>query len=312
MADNGTDLESHSEFLEPQALIHASEFAQLIDSERKASDMRKQSEMQLAKFACDFGSISKRNKSQQRALEIANFQLKHYISEIEENNAALTVAYQGTICCLALAADFKDRNTGEHIVRMSRYAAFLALRCGFPVEEAEDILHASPMHDIGKIGVPGIILTKPGALDQNEREAIEKHTIFGGEILRGASSKVLDLARVIALTHHERWDGKGYPKGLSKADIPKVGRIAALADVLDALTMERPYKKAMSFDRAKDIIKQDRACAFDPQITDIFLENIDSFKHIKKEVESQELKYPKIEMLDHSKTGFMEWLCSMS
>ena len=312
MADNKTDLEDQSELLEQQALIYAKELAKSVNSERKAYEMLKQSEMQLEKFASDFGGISKRNKRQRKALEIANFQLNHYITEIEESNKALTVAYQGTICCLALAADFKDQHTGEHIVRMSRYTAFLALRCGFSVEEAEDILNASPMHDIGKIGIPDAILNKPGALDQSERAIIEKHTLFGGEILRGASSKVLDLARVIALTHHERWDGKGYPKGLSKADIPKVGRITALADVLDALTMERPYKEAMAFDLAADIIKKDRACSFDPEVVDVFLDNIDTLIHIKNEVESQELKYPKIEILDHNKTGFVEWLRSMN
>ncbi len=310
--DKKDNLPSESELLEKQALIYARELCSLVRSERVATEMLKQSEMQLAKFASDFSGVSKANKRKQKALDIADFQLKHYISSIEEKNIALTSAYQGTISCLALAADFKDQHTGEHIVRMSRYTAFLALRCGYSISEAEDILNASPMHDIGKIGIPDAILNKPDHLNPDERKVIEKHTIYGEEILRGAGSKAVELARTIALTHHERWDGKGYPYGLSKTDIPKVGRVAALADVFDALTMKRPYKKAMSFKSAITIIKKERGCLFDPEIVDVFLENITSFEYIKQEVEGQESKFDKIEILDHNKTGFVEWLAGMA
>jgi HD-GYP domain-containing protein (c-di-GMP phosphodiesterase class II) len=312
MTENMNNSENPSDLLDRQALIYAKELSAMVSSERRATEMLKQAEKQLAIFANDFGDVSKKNKDQNHALEIADFQLRHYISSIEEKNAALVEAYQGTICCLALAADFKDRFTGDHIVRMSRYSAFLALRCGFSIKEAEQILHASTMHDIGKIGVPDAILSKPGPLTFEERAQVEKHTVYGGEILRGANSRTLDLAREIALTHHERWDGKGYPSGLSRTDIPKVGRVTAIADVLDALTMKRPYKEAMSFDSAMDIIKREKALMFDPTMVDILEENLDTFKNIKEEVEAQELAYSKIDILNHDKTGFAEWLASVA
>jgi len=312
MAEDMNNLESPDNLLNRQALIYAKELSAMVNSERRATQMLKQAEEQLVKYATDFSNISKKNRDQNHALEIANFQLKHYITSIEDKNAALAEAYQGTITCLALAADFKDHCTGDHIVRMSRYSAYLSICCGFSVKEATQILNASPMHDIGKIGIPEAILNKPGALSIDEREQIEKHTVYGGEILLAASSRTLDLARKIALTHHERWDGKGYPRGLSGTNIPKVGRIAAIADVLDALTMKRPYKESMSFDTAMNIIKREKGLMFDPSMVDIFIEKIDVFKKIKADIEDQEEKYSKLEILDHNKTGFIGWLSNMT
>jgi putative two-component system response regulator len=311
MDEDMNSLGNSSKYLDRQVLISEKELSELVKSERRAKEMLEETELQLARFAADFGGISRKNKDQNKALEIANFQMKHYISSIEDKNKGLVKANQGTICCLALAADFKDRPTGDHIIRMSRYSAFLALRCGFQINEVENILYASPMHDIGKIGVPDSILSKPGPLNDLERMKVEKHTVWGGEILRGFNSGILELARVIALTHHERWDGRGYPNAISRTDIPEVGRIAALADVLDALTMKRPYKEPMSFETALEVIKRERARMFDPKMVDVLDKNLDVFKFIREEVETQELTFSKMEILNHDKTGFIDWLASI-
>lgn len=173
---------------------------------------------------------------------------------------------------LGRAAEYRDDMTGFHIVRMSRYAQAIARAAGMSDEEAEMLLNASPMHDIGKIGIPDNVLMKPGKLDAEEWKIMQTHVEIGVEILSGSAFELMNMAAEIAQNHHEKWDGSGYPAGLSGNNIPLSGRIVALADVFDALTTERPYKKAWPLDEALDYIKEQSGKHFDPELVDKFLE----------------------------------------
>ena len=191
-------------------------------------------------------------------------------------------AHLETIRCLSVAAEHKDEDTGAHIHRMSRYSAFLAKKINLPENEVALIHKASPMHDVGKIGIPESILFKPAKLDEEEWKVMRQHTEMGRNILSNSSSELLRAGEVIALSHHERWDGAGYPNGLAGEDIHIWGRICAIADVFDALTSERPYKEGFSNEKALGIMIEDRGTHFDPALLDLFIENIDEVVEIQK------------------------------
>ena len=174
-----------------------------------------------------------------------------------------------------------DPDTGAHISRMARTCEMLAERSGLGSPRAEMIRIASPMHDIGKIGVADQILRKPGPLTESEWDEIRKHPVMGAEILAGSDSELLQLGAVIALSHHERWDGNGYPHRLAGESIPIEGRIVALADVFDALTSPRPYKPAFAVDHALDIMRDERGRHFDPTYLDLFLSVVGELVHEK-------------------------------
>ncbi|WP_235818887.1 HD-GYP domain-containing protein [Vreelandella massiliensis] len=171
---------------------------------------------------------------------------------------------------LGLAAEYRDEETGEHILRMSQCCALIARELGWTDAECELILLASPMHDIGKIGIPDRILLKPGKFEPDEWEIMKTHVTIGARMLEGDDSDLLRLARDIALTHHEKWDGSGYPHGTAGEAIPLSGRIAAISDVFDALTSPRPYKRAWSVDEALTLIEENRGKHFDPAVVDAF------------------------------------------
>ena len=182
---------------------------------------------------------------------------------------------------LARAIEYRDSETGMHIIRMSHYSSSLAAHIGLSMSTCEMILTASPLHDIGKIGIPDRILSKPGKLDEEEWEIMKTHTLIGAELLSGSSSELLNMAREITLTHHERWDGTGYPYGLKGEDIPLVGRICGISDVLDALLSDRPYKKAWTLDDAIAEIKRASGHQFDPEVVNKLLEIIPQIEHIR-------------------------------
>jgi CHASE2 domain/HD domain len=172
---------------------------------------------------------------------------------------------------LGAAVESRDHETGDHISRMSRLCHKLALEVGMPRAEADRLRHASAMHDIGKIGIPDLILHKPGKLDPAEWEVMKTHTSMGASILGGSNAPLIQMAETIARTHHERWDGSGYPAGLAGADIPLVGRIVAICDVFDALMSVRPYKHAWTLDAAIDEIRAQSGRHFDPELVEPFV-----------------------------------------
>lgn len=172
---------------------------------------------------------------------------------------------------LGRAAEYRDNETGFHIIRMSQISTLLAQKLGWSTEDCELMLNASPMHDIGKIGIPDAILLKPGKFEPEEWAIMKTHAEIGAELLDGDDSRLLLLAREIALTHHEKWDGSGYPRGLSGTDIPQSGRIVAVADVYDALTSARPYKKPWTTEAAEAYLQENIGTHFDPEIVACFL-----------------------------------------
>jgi putative two-component system response regulator len=183
---------------------------------------------------------------------------------------------------LGRAAEYRDNETGAHILRMSHISALLARELGFADDYVQDILHASPMHDVGKIAIPDNILLKPGKFTPEEWEVMKTHTTLGYEILSGADSKLLNLASEIALHHHEKWDGSGYPKALQGDNIPISCRIVAAADVFDALMSHRPYKQPWSLEDALAYMNAQKGAHFDPEVIDIFNKLTDQIVEIRE------------------------------
>ena len=183
---------------------------------------------------------------------------------------------------LGLAAEYKDNETGLHVIRMSHYARVLGLAAGMHASEAEDLLHAAPMHDVGKIGIPDRILQKPGPLDPDEWKIMQSHATIGGDIIGEHTHGMLAMAREIALGHHEKWDGSGYPCGLAGKAIPLTARIVAVADVFDALTSARPYKEAWTVERAVELLLAQRDKHFEARLVDLFVAELPAIIAIKE------------------------------
>jgi putative two-component system response regulator len=190
---------------------------------------------------------------------------------VAERTAELLETRLEIVRRLGRAAEYRDNETGMHVVRMSRVSRLIALALGSSEADATLLLHAAPMHDIGKIGVPDRVLLKPGKLDADEWQLMRLHTIVGGEIIGQHSSDLMKTAREVALRHHERWDGRGYPDGIAGEAIPLSARIVALADVIDALLSNRPYKVAWSREATLDYVRAERGRHFDPKVVDAFM-----------------------------------------
>ena len=186
---------------------------------------------------------------------------------------------------LARAAEYRDWETGAHIVRVAWYARIIARHLGLPEAEQEMLHKAAPMHDVGKIGVPDYILLKPSALDDHEFAAMKQHTTIGHRILSGSRAELLSLSAEIALTHHERWDGTGYPAGRAGEEIPLAGRIVAVADTFDALTSNRPYKREWPSAMAWSCVLQKAGTQFDPAC-------VAAFERGQREVEEVQRSFP--------------------
>jgi len=188
---------------------------------------------------------------------------------------------------LGMAAEYRDEETGSHILRMSHACALLARAIGWSEAGCDLILNASPMHDIGKIGIPDNILLKPGKFEPHEWEIMKTHAAIGGKLLDGDDSELMRMAREIAVSHHEKWDGSGYPNGLAGEAIPQAGRIAALADVFDALTSVRPYKKAWPIEAAVAYIHENSGKHFDPKLVEAFLQVLPGILKIREHYSEQ-------------------------
>ncbi|BBT17437.1 two-component system response regulator [Metapseudomonas otitidis] len=182
---------------------------------------------------------------------------------------------------LGLAAEYKDNETGLHVIRMSHYSRILARALGWSEADCDDLLNAAPMHDVGKIGIPDAVLRKPGKLDADEWAVMRQHVSIGANIIGEHPSGLLRMAQRIALTHHEKWDGSGYPNGLAGEDIPIEGRIVAIADVFDALTSERPYKQAWPVEEAVAFLREQSGQHFDPDLVELFIQQLPAVLEVK-------------------------------
>jgi two-component system, response regulator RpfG len=203
--------------------------------------------------------------------------------EVRRATAEIFQRERETIMRLARAAEFRDPETGAHIQRMARYSALIAERLGMSRAEVDNILQAAPMHDVGKLGIPDYILLKPGRLNPEEREIMKQHAMIGHDILKDSASLVVQLGASIALSHHEKYDGTGYPGGLAGERIPIEGRIVAVADVFDAITSERPYKRSWPIDEAVAFLREGRGTHFDPVCVDTFFDSLDEVLRIREQ-----------------------------
>lgn len=210
--------------------------------------------------------------------------------EVRKKTQAIVAQAQETVFCLAKAAESRDPETGAHIQRMSHYSRLIARRLGLSTEQQELLLTAAPMHDIGKVGTPDMILLKPGKLDDAEMAVMRQHATIGYQVLSMGSSPLLQAAAEIAYTHHEKFDGSGYPRGLKGDAIPLFGRIVAVADVFDALTSSRPYKTAWTFERARQLLIDGKGSHFDPACVDALLGEWDEALEIKQRFQDEEVK----------------------
>ncbi|MBW3697768.1 two-component system response regulator [Vibrio sp. T187] len=217
----------------------------------------------------------------QTHLSLYNQQQALYL-KVKEQTAEINHSKIEMVKRLGRAAEYKDNETGMHVLRMSHYCHVLALAVGMTMEDADTLREAAPMHDIGKIGIPDAVLLKPGKLDADEWSVMQTHVNIGVDILGDTSgSKLLEMAADVAQSHHEKWNGKGYPNGLSGNDIPLVARIAAVADVFDALTSERPYKKAWTVEDTFALLLEEKGEHFDPQLVDLFINHLPEILEIK-------------------------------
>jgi putative two-component system response regulator len=229
--------------------------------------------------------INVANSLRRRELEMERNRYEDRLErEVRERTAEIRETQEQITLRLVTASGFRDEETGAHIRRMGEYAAILALAIGLETDMVEKIRLAAPMHDIGKIGVADAILKKPGKLTDDEFNQIKEHTTIGARILEGSQIALLNLARDIALHHHERWDGGGYPQGLHGEDIPICARIVAICDVYDALVSDRVYRPALPEDKALTIMKEGRGTHFDPRILDIFLKQLPRLHFIREKI----------------------------
>ena len=202
--------------------------------------------------------------------------------EVRKRTEEIRLTQLETVRRLGVAGEFRDNETGAHVLRMSHVCSLLAKKNGQNENDCELLLFASSMHDVGKIGIRDDVLLKQGKLNDEEWQSMKRHPQIGAKIIGDHNSDLMILAREVALNHHEKWDGTGYPRGIQGEDIPISARIAAISDVFDALTSERPYKEAWSVEKALALIQRESGQHFDPMLVELFLENIDEILEIKE------------------------------
>jgi putative two-component system response regulator len=281
---------------EPESSLTNNNYYELYSNEHRRV-LELEAEINITKdqsrgYSRELSNIYQHSKAKRKQLADTNAQLVKYASDLHTTitnlkgaHKELQESYRDTIFRLVLASEYKDKDTGGHITRMSRYSILLASQLGLSQSEIDNIGLAAPMHDVGKIGIPDQIILKNGMLTEIEFSVIKTHTTIGALILENSRASILQTARTIALSHHEYWNGNGYPTGVKGEDIPLAARIVALSDTFDALTSRRPYKSPYPIDIACDMIQKERGKHFDPEIVDIFTDSIDQFINIKKEID---------------------------
>ena len=256
------------------------------------------SEAEDEKKGLDMGAVDYITKPINPAIVLARVrthlalfdQTRELEKKVLERTAELNSTRLEIIRRLGRAAEYKDNETGLHVIRMSHYARLIASHINANEEWVERLFDAAPMHDIGKIGIPDANLLKPDKLNDEEWKVMRKHPEFGGEILGDNDSELFQMAKEIAINHHEKWDGSGYPKGLQGEAIPLTARIVAIADVFDALTTERPYKKAWPVEHAVNFIDENSGSHFDPDLVVVFLKALPEILKIKDQYAEAEKK----------------------
>jgi len=217
--------------------------------------------------------------------------LRMQMERIHEHSREMHLVRKETLACLSRAAEFKDNETARHTERIGTYSYHLAMISGLGKQHSVRILETAPLHDIGKIGIPESILLKPGKLNKDERRIIEQHPEIGAKILgTNLHSSMMKMASLIALTHHERWNGAGYPFGLKEKNIPVEGRIVALCDVFDALISIRPYKTAWPIDKIQSLITAEHGKHFDPKLAQLFMQHFADFVDIHRKLQDDNVE----------------------
>ena len=235
------------------------------------------------KNAIKIGIYQNMLKDHKALLEI---QVQEKTKELQQALSEVQNSEKDIISILSKTAEYRDNETSTHTIRVGDMAALIAKKHGWNEHDVELIRLAAPMHDIGKVGIEDSVLLKPGKLDENEFLKMKKHSEIGYSILSQKTTPLLKLAAEVSYTHHEKYDGSGYPRGLKEEEIPLSGAIVAVVDVFDALLSDRPYKKAFSLEKALDIIKSDSGSHFNPYIVELFIKNIDEILAIRKRLEN--------------------------
>lgn len=284
---NGIELMKAANLLNPQILtimITAAgdkEDIKLLALNEGAIDFLKKP-VNAAEYRARMKNVSKLKLSQ-LILDDFNHELE---KEVSRATQTLLQREKEALEVLSNTAEYKDPETASHVARVAHYSRLLAKAYGLDSYEQEIVFNASPLHDIGKVGISDAILLKPGKLEGDEIDEMKKHAVIGMKILESSENPFLQAGSIISYTHHEKYDGSGYPNALQAEEIHIYGRITALADVFDALTSQRPYKKAWSFEEALVYMKEQKGKHFDPQLCELFIENIDAIRSIYEEFQA--------------------------
>ncbi len=215
--------------------------------------------------------LSASKETLESTIELRTRELRQALEEVTRAQREIQAGHLDTIRRLTLAAEYKDRDTAGHIERIGRYSQVVGMAMHLQPGTVDLLLHAAPMHDVGKLGIPDSIMLKPGPLDEEERRIMNTHTTIGAQILAGSTSPVIQMGERVALAHHEKWNGSGYPNGLAGDEIPLEARVCAVVDFFDALTMDRPYRKSVPNDEVVEMILDQNGTAFEPAVVEVFL-----------------------------------------
>ena len=227
--------------------------------------------------------IKAHGRKLEETVQVRTRELREALAEVQEARLKTHQAHMDTIHRLTLAGEYKDRDTAGHVERIGRFSQVVARWMKLSEATVETIRHAAPMHDVGKLGIPDRILLKPGTLNEEEWAVMRSHTTMGAQILADSRSEVIQMGERIALCHHERWDGKGYPNGVAGQEIPLEARICTVVDVFDALTVDRPYRKAVPNEEVIGMMVDEAKTHFDPDVLGIFLEAREEIEAVQAE-----------------------------